>query len=285
MSKNGAEETPPTMIIPRGTEIQVDAQGQLSVRAPGNLVIQHSGHYGNLESVGGSIRIEPNVEVEAVSVRCAETCYVQGSLTAWKVHARCLQLEDAARAQVVLQETERLEVSKGARLVGNFGSEKELFFLFSRFAPQVRSLPFYQRSASGSLPMEPGVEAAASLPAAASAAGEPEAAASGSLDLLSAADPADTQELPDALFFSLVLLERESMSHRLGADGDRVLQELIKLLRGRDLEALRSTYRTLFGRVTEGGDTLGRAQELVDGFFRAHPTASPRPPVELRPPS
>ncbi|HEX2252534.1 MAG TPA: hypothetical protein VHQ65_04640, partial [Thermoanaerobaculia bacterium] len=133
----------PTMIVPRGTEIEVDAHGQLSVRAPGNLVIQNSGSYGTIESRAGSIRIDQGVEVEAVSVRCAEDCYVLGSLTAWKVTAKTLHLEAAARANVVLQETERLEVGRGAKLVGNFDSEKELFVLFSRYAREFRSMPFF----------------------------------------------------------------------------------------------------------------------------------------------
>ncbi|MEM9291830.1 MAG: hypothetical protein AAGD01_09125 [Acidobacteriota bacterium] len=53
------DESHPTMIIPEGTEIEVDRHGQLSVRAPGNLVIQNSGHYGNLESVRGGGREGP----------------------------------------------------------------------------------------------------------------------------------------------------------------------------------------------------------------------------------
>ncbi len=140
MNKN---EDSPTMIIPSGTEIQIDVHGQLSVRAPGNLVIQNSGHYGEIESVRGSIRIESNAEVEAVSVRCADTCYVQGSLTSWKVKAKSIHLEEKAQARIVLQETEGIEIGKNAQLVGNFSSEKELFLLFSRFAHQLRSLPFY----------------------------------------------------------------------------------------------------------------------------------------------
>ncbi|HMB51819.1 MAG TPA: hypothetical protein VKU40_00795, partial [Thermoanaerobaculia bacterium] len=117
------ESAAPTMIVPRGTEIEVDAHGQLSVRAPGNLVIQNSGSYGTLESRAGSIRIDHGVEVEAVSVNCAGDCFVQGSLTAWKVTARTLHLEETATANIVLQETERLEVGRDARLVGNFDSE------------------------------------------------------------------------------------------------------------------------------------------------------------------
>ena len=61
----------PTMIIPRGTEIRVNNHGQLSIKTPGNLVIQNSGLYSELESTNGSIRIEENVTVEAVSIKAA----------------------------------------------------------------------------------------------------------------------------------------------------------------------------------------------------------------------
>ena len=43
------------MIIPAGTELKVDVHGQLSIRTPGNLVIQNSGNFGVIESLGGSI--------------------------------------------------------------------------------------------------------------------------------------------------------------------------------------------------------------------------------------
>ena len=59
MAREDAPSNAPTMIIPSGTQIQVDGGGQLSIRTPGNLVIQNSGSYGSLESVSGSIRIEP----------------------------------------------------------------------------------------------------------------------------------------------------------------------------------------------------------------------------------
>ena len=139
MSRATVDDTAPTLIIPRGTRIEVDPEGLLSIHAPGNVVVQNSGKYGTLESMGGSIRIDRGVEVEAATVRCAQTCYVQGHLTAWKVNARSLHLEDGARAHVVFQETQRLEIGRDARLVGNFSSEKELVGLFSRFASQVRS--------------------------------------------------------------------------------------------------------------------------------------------------
>src|SRR6478672_11302878 len=146
--KGSPETLSPTMIIPRGLRIEIDPEGKISIHAPGNLVVQNSGKYGTLESTGGSIRIDRGLEVEAVTVRCSDTCYVRGFLTAWKVNARSLHLEESARAHVVLQETERLEIGRDARLVGNFSSERELVGLFSRFAHQVRSLPFrFERKA------------------------------------------------------------------------------------------------------------------------------------------
>ena len=82
MSATGDSQSFPTMIIPQGTEIKINANGQLSIKTPGNLVIQNSGNYSELESTNGSIRIEDNVSVEAVSVRAAQACFIQGTLTA-----------------------------------------------------------------------------------------------------------------------------------------------------------------------------------------------------------
>ena len=61
----------PTMIIPNGTDISVNEHGQLSIRTPGNLVIQNSGVYSVIESESGSVRIDPDVQVEAISVVAA----------------------------------------------------------------------------------------------------------------------------------------------------------------------------------------------------------------------
>lgn len=135
-----------TMVIPAGTEVEVDARGQLSIRTPGNLVIQSSGRYGVLESRSGSIRIEPGAAVEAVHVRCPGGCFIQGELTAWKVSAREIHLDSGARASILLQEAEQIDIGRRSRLVGNFGSEQELYRLFSRFARQVRSLPMFDEA-------------------------------------------------------------------------------------------------------------------------------------------
>jgi len=260
----------PTMIIPQGTEIEVDAHGQLSIRAPGNLVIQNSGSYGKIESVAGSIRIDHGVEVEAVAVRCAAGCYVQGSLTAWKVTAESLQLEDGARANVVLQETKRLEVGRGARLVGNFDSEKDLFVLFSRFARQVRELPFYfdrrrdELPAADSAPRQLPADEGAAARVAGSGPRRDARAPGGE----AAGDAPPRDRLPEPLYFALVLLERDAARKGYGSTSQRVVDELVKLLAERDLETLRHTHRTLFGRIVEPHEDARRAAELVASYYR-----------------
>lgn len=270
MSRITAEDAP-TMIIPRGTRIETDADGQLSIHAPGNVVLQNSGKYGTLESMGGSIRIDRGVTVEAVTIRCAETCYVQGALTAWKVSARALHLEDGARAHVVMQETQRLEIGKEARLVGNFSSEKEMLSLFSRFANQVRSLPFFfeKKSAPAGLPrpLDDTIILEATKPASETLA--PAAPAEGSETAEPEEPPlaAAFEELPDPLLFAMVLLERESEARVHPPPSQRAVDGLLQLLQQQDLETLRATWRTLFGRITEPRDDVQRARDLVTQYF------------------
>ncbi len=245
MSRTPAENSAPTLLIPQGTRIEVGADGQLSISAPGNLIVQNSGKYGTLESVGGSIRIDRGVEVEAVTIRCADTCYVQGFLTAWKVSARCLNLDDSARAHIVLQETQRLEIGKNARLVGNFASEREMLGLFARFAQQVRALPFFLEKKS--------------------------APAAGLLDKLDETidllpTPKPAADLPEPLLFAMVLLESEAEHHH-PPSSRRAIEELVKLLRGQDLETLRHTWRLLFSRIAEPREHARRARELVEEHY------------------
>jgi hypothetical protein len=274
----------PTMIVPPGTQIQVDAQGRISIRTPGNLVLQNSGAYATLESVSGSIRIEPSVHVEAVTVRCADTCLVQGSLTAWRVVARLLHVDGEAEAHVVMQETEKLEVGKHARLVGNFRSEKELFELFSRFSGNVRALPpFAGEPAAAPVTVEAEVQpagtAAGNGRGAAVAAeldeedDEPlSAAARGDADTAAAKrtlPPAELPELPDALSLALLLLEQASAAGTTASSGRRSLAELLRLLREGDLDTLRHTYKTLFARLGGSGEPVRRARKAVGGFFDA----------------
>jgi hypothetical protein len=256
----------PTLIIPHGTRIELDADGQLSIHAPGNVVVQNSGKYGTLESLGGSIRIDRGVEVEAATVRCVETCYVQGFLTAWKVSARSLHLEDGARAHVVLQETQRLEIGKDARLVGNFSSEKELMGLFSRFTHQMRSLPFFEKRSP-----QPGLPKPLDDTIIIQAQPAPEQPSSATPPPLP--PEAAFEDLPEPLLFAMVLLERESEARLHPAASQRAIDQLHKLLQQQDLETLQATYRTLFGRVAEPREDARRARELVSEYFN-QPAAS-----------
>lgn len=262
----------PTMIIPRGTDIEVDVHGQLTIRTPGNLVIQDSGNFATLESVNGSIRIESNAEVEAVNVRCAETCFIEGTLTAWKVTAESIHLEDTAKANIVLQETERLEVGQGARLVGNFRDEKELFYLFSRFAGELRALPIFseRKKVSGIDEEQEAEELSRSLLAgsAEDESSQEVVVTPPEVPVPAPAPAAPNGALPDPLFFSLVILEREFTRPSYGPTSQRAIEELVKLLRGRDLETLRLTYRTLFGRIVEPGKDVQRVHELIESHFK-----------------
>jgi hypothetical protein len=130
----------PTMIIPAGAEISAGDDRQLAVRTPGNLVIQNSGSFSAIECVNGSLRIDAGVRVEAETVRVAETCVVAGSLTAWQVHAKKLVLERGSQAAIILLQAESVELDRQARLVGNFGSEKELSTTLGRFGERLRGL-------------------------------------------------------------------------------------------------------------------------------------------------
>ena len=46
-----------------------------------------------------------------------------------------------------------------------------------------------------------------------------------------------------------------------------MIEELIKLLREQNLEALGSTYKTLCGRIVEPGPDVRRAYDLLSGYF------------------
>ncbi len=254
-----ADDVAPTMLIPRGTRIELDADGQLSIHAPGNLVVQSSGKYGTLESMTGSIRIDRGAEVEAVTVRCADTCYVQGFLTAWKVSARSLQLEGSARAHVVLQETQRLEIGRDARLVGNFSSEKELFGLFSRFAHQLRSIPLFfdRRQAPAELP-----------PAREDQRGERSDRHDRNDETIDIRPPGKpASQLPEPLLLAMVLLEREAERRIHPIAAQRALDQLIELLQQQDLDTLEHTWRLLFRRIAEPREHVKRAYELVGEHY------------------
>jgi len=239
MSAAAEQANFPTMIIPRGTEIRVNPQGQLSIKTPGNLVIQNSGNYSEIESTNGSIRIEENVTVEAVSIRAGQACFIQGTLTAWKVHAKRITLEDRARAFIMLQESEQLEMSKSARLVGNFANEKELFFMMGKFSPQLKELP-------------------------------------GSVDV-HGAQQIDTRAMPqlnaetiagEHLRQAQSLLEREIGRTDLAPAEAEALREVLYALRERNLTRVGSIYRDAFSELSAPSATLKQAFEHLEKYFQ-----------------
>jgi hypothetical protein len=233
----------PTMIIPRGTEIRVNQHGQLSIKTPGNLVIQNSGLYSELESTNGSIRIEENVTVEAVSIRAAQACFIQGTVTAWKVRARRITLEDRAKAFIMLQESESLELSKSSRLVGNFANEKELFLMMGKFTAQLKELPGSVDMASPT-PLAEGVRTSIAAP-------QP---------------PRD--EGAEHLRSAQVLLEREMARTDLAPAETEALREVLYALRERNLPRIANVYRDALAEVKSPSESLRQALDHLDRYFR-----------------
>jgi len=232
----------PTMIIPRGTEIRVNQHGQLSIKTPGNLVIQNSGLYSELESTNGSIRIEENVTVEAVSIRAAQACFIQGTVTAWKVRARRITLEDRAKAFIMLQESETLELSKSSRLVGNFANEKELFLMMGKFTAQLKELP-------GSVDMA-----------------SPTPLGEGIRTITAPQPPRD--EASEHLRSAQSLLEREMTRTDLAPSETEALREVLYALRERNLPRIANVYRDAFSEVKAPSEPLRQALDHLDRYFR-----------------
>ncbi|MCP4201400.1 MAG: hypothetical protein GY769_05630 [bacterium] len=206
------------------------------------------------------------------------------------------QLEEAAKANIVFQEADRLEVGQNARLVGNFSTEKELFLLFSRFANELRSLPLFaeRKKVPGGAETADDQSPERLLADVASVAteviestpvGEEVVAESASRDGVESSSrgtfeasaappeseggfgPKSDDPLPDPLFYSLVILEREYTRPSYGPTAQRAIEEIVKLLRDRDLETLGLTYRTLFGRIVEPGRDVERVYELLGRHF------------------
>ncbi|HEX2123051.1 MAG TPA: hypothetical protein VHL59_15570 [Thermoanaerobaculia bacterium] len=248
MSAAGDQANFPTMIIPRGTEIRVNTHGQLSIKTPGNLVIQNSGVYSEIESTNGSIRIEENVTVEAVSIRAGQACFIQGTLTAWKVHAKKITLEDRARAFIMLQESEHLELSRTARLVGNFANEKELFFMMGKFSPQLKELPGAVDMSGGSTREISSEQRPTTMRVAA------------------VTTPASAVE-DERLRAAQTALEREVARPDLaGAEAD-ALREVLFGLRERNVTRVSNIWREAFAEVRAPSENVRAAYDQLERYF------------------
>jgi hypothetical protein len=247
----------PTMIIPNGTDVSVNEHGQLSIRTPGNLVIQNSGVYSIIESGNGSVRIDPDVKVEAVSVHAADSCFVAGQLTAWRVRARTITLERGAQANIMLQESENLELDRNARLVGNFASEKELYLMLGRFSRELRDLPSGafatgtpRRQISGPQAVPTDLPPATDVPFVAPD-GEGESS------------PERRQEQSEVISLIRVVLEREIAGAASDGTGKAALERLLELVRTKDLAKLRENFRYLLSQVEQPSEHLERVREML----------------------
>ena len=240
----------PTMIIPKGTEIRVNTHGQLSIKTPGNLVIQNSGVYSEIESTNGSIRIEENVTVEAVSIRAGQACFIQGTLTAWRVHAKRIALEDRARAFIMLQESEQLELAKTARLVGNFANEKELFFMMGKFSSQLKELP-------GAVDLggtQPGLPRDADRPA--------------TMRIPAMTVPPTIAADEEQLRQAQLLLEREVARADFTGPGSDAIREVLFGLREKNLQRVSLVWRDAFAEVRTRSAGLQQAYEHLEQAFK-----------------
>jgi hypothetical protein len=247
----------PTMIIPNGTDVSVNEHGQLSIRTPGNLVIQNSGVYSVIESGAGSVRIDPDVKVEAVSIQAADSCFVAGQLTAWRVRARTITLERGAQANIMLQESESLELDRDARLVGNFASEKELYLMLGRFSRELRDLPngiFAGEEASARIPARSAGQRPAPPPS-----DEPFVAPDGEGE----PTPQRRQEQSEVISLVRVILEREIGRAGSEGGGRDALERLLELVRANDLGKLGEEYRYLISQVDNPTEELERAREIL----------------------
>jgi len=249
----------PTMIIPNGTDIGVNEHGQLSIRTPGNLVIQNSGVYSVIESGSGSVRIDPEVKVEAVSVQAADSCFVAGELTAWRVRAHNITLEKGAQANIILQEAETLELDRDARLVGNFASEKELYLMLGRFSRQLRDLPQNlnrgdREELLGSSPKAP------SLP-------EEEDGSPVEVTPEKELDPEQRQQREEVMSLVRVILERE-LGRPTASDSTRsALEKLLEVVRAKDFDSLESSYEYQLSQVENPSEELDKAGKLLAKMF------------------
>jgi hypothetical protein len=254
------ERNYPTMIIPRGTEISVNEHGLLSIKTPGNLVIQNPGVYSMIECANGSVRIDPAITVEAISINAADSCLIAGTLTAWRVKAKKIILEKGAQAFIMLQEAESLELDKSARLVGNFASEQELYLMLGRFRRQLRELP---QSTSGGpagpveLPnsAEPFLGSGAPSPLPIEGFAEPFTPME--------PDKSPRQEQIEALSLAQIILEREERRLTLTGPRREALAQLLALINTRQVEGLTREYRELFARIEPLNEELARVRNIL----------------------
>jgi hypothetical protein len=210
-----------------------DAHGLLSIRTPGNLVLQNSASYATLESIEAR-SASSEARIEAVTVRCAEACFVRGHRLAGDgaldpsrngAPTSCCRRPSTCRSAA--------GAGGGQLLVGE-GALPAVLALR-------RPIP---RPAAGVRP-----RAGAAAPAAAPAPRRSARATAGGR--------AQGQTSRCRGLDSLLMLERDAREDGYSGAAPRALEQIAGLLRDRDLETLRATHRRssrVAGRATTPGE-------------------------------
>jgi DNA/RNA-binding domain of Phe-tRNA-synthetase-like protein len=142
----------------------------------------------------------------------------------------------------MLQESENLELSRTARLVGNFANEKELFFMMGKFTPQLKELP-------GGVDMGAPHAIESRTPAAwLPAAGHQE-------------------DRAEHLRAAQSLLEREIARTDLAPAESEALREVLYALRERNLARVGSVYRDAFSEMKTQTEATRQAFEHLEKYF------------------
>jgi hypothetical protein len=148
----------------------------------------------------------------------------------------------------MLQESEHLELSKSARLVGNFANEKELFFMMGKFSPQLKELP-------GAVDMSGGSTREIS------AEQRPT-----TMRVAAVTTPASAVE-DERLRAAQTALEREVARPELaGAEAD-ALREVLFGLRERNVTRVSNIWREAFAEVRAPSENVRAAYDQLERYF------------------
>jgi len=141
----------------------------------------------------------------------------------------------------MLQESENLELSRTARLVGNFANEKELFLMMGKFTGQLKELP-----GSVDMTMQSTLERPISQAA-----------------IASSRDDAHLRA-------AQTLIERELTRPDLPPRDSEALREVLYALREHNVSRIGSIYRSAFAEIRNASGPLKEAFDHLESYFAAN---------------
>jgi hypothetical protein len=186
-----------------------------------------------------------------VWVHAEDTCFVAGELTAWRVRSRKIILEKNARANIMLQESETVELDRAARLVGNFANPGELSDMLVRFSRQLEEL-----AESSSRDGDDEAEGEAPPKTAEGAAAASEAS--------KGVDGADDARADSALATARTVLEKELGRSKLDEAGQRAVEKMLDLVNDRKTAELAEDGGFLISQVSSPSTELKALREVFD---------------------